>query len=306
MQVCVMQMQAVAASMQLNDDDAAHTIQTPSEEQLSGEASHTQAAADSFLPTIDEAALGTGHSSPESSARMGSGEFSTRTSSRAISEFAFDSLDVPDVVETTAAGAQAAFARQTSESGQEVITVILSEEQRQLKDSAKEVHEQQSKGKVGIEEALDQRPERPSQVQSDCTLCSQLDSHTACWVRLKHSQCLTESSFKPKLPCTACTAACVVSCMYACVKTDQVRCSLLKGTPHSAAKAPFSQGSGSDSAPVPALPVAGSTVHHRPPLPCGNAATFGPRNMLLCAALVAILAVLFMVGKTWFGRNDTV
>lgn len=145
-------MAAVSDSMQLNDDDIGSAVQPDQEQQDRGEPSRAPrppTAADPPLPTIDESQHGTADPSPPASTRSGSGALS---SGGVSSEFAFDSLDVPDVVETRpdagVAPVGTVVARQTTEAGLEVITVVLTGEERELKDSAKEMHEQ-SKEKVG-------------------------------------------------------------------------------------------------------------------------------------------------------------
>lgn len=154
-------MAAVSSSMQLNDEDTP-IAQPEQEQQDRGEPPHPSrtplappAAAEHYLPTITESAHSTANSSSAASARTHSEELGSPDSGQAASEFAFDSLDIPVVVETrTVAGESAeggGVARQITEAGQEVITVVLSEEERQLKDSAKEMHEQgKGKGKAGI------------------------------------------------------------------------------------------------------------------------------------------------------------
>lgn len=144
--VLCMQMAAVSSSMQLNDDDILITAQPDPELQDRGDPPSTppppSETPDMHLPTIDESSHSTAHSSPAASARASSGALSSRASSPAVSEFAFDTLDVPDVIETSTTASEAAVMRQVDESGQAVITIVLSEEERQLKDSAKEMHEQ--------------------------------------------------------------------------------------------------------------------------------------------------------------------
>ena len=160
-QLLPVQMAAVSSSMQLNDEDTP-IAQPEQEQQDRGEPPHPSrtppappAAAEHYLPTITESAHSTANSPSAASARTRSEELGSPDSRQAASEFAFDSLDIPVVVETrTVAGESAegsVVARQITEAGQEVITVVLSEEERQLKDSAKEMHEQgKGKGKAGI------------------------------------------------------------------------------------------------------------------------------------------------------------
>ena len=162
-----MQMAAVSNSMQLSDEDTP-IAQLEQEQQDRGAPPHPTrpppaipAADEHHLPTIIESALSTANSSSAASAHHEE-EMSSRESEQAASEFAFDSLDVPDVVETQVAAGPGAgesvMERQITEAGQEVVTVVLSEEERQLRDSAKEMHEQGTgKGKAGIPQPPDRQ-----------------------------------------------------------------------------------------------------------------------------------------------------
>lgn len=171
----LVQIAAVSHSMQLNDDDILSAAQTDHEQEERANLSRiprpppqAPGPMDSVLPTINESAQSTANSSPAVSTCTGSGSLISHGSDPAASEFAFDILDVPDVVEARAvvggtAGGEI-VERQVNESGQAVITVVLSEQERQLKDSAKEMHEQsKGKGKADAAEPAG-RHDDPAQV----------------------------------------------------------------------------------------------------------------------------------------------
>ena len=119
------------------------------------------------LPTILESSVGSSSGSGRSHV---SSEY-VRTmpgsprSSAGPSEFGFDILDLPDIVEAPASTAEARQSGSTTvttdPSGRTVVRVVVPEEVRVLKDSAKEVHEEGGIKKADADDAepLSAKPE---------------------------------------------------------------------------------------------------------------------------------------------------
>ena len=126
-------------SQSASASEAQHT-DTPA--QPSGSTAAANAAARFVLPTILESSMGSGSSRAASEAGR-NGPQSPNGSSDP-SELGFDLIELPDIVESgpsTGESSQSAISSQTTDaSGRTVITVVVPEAVRVLKDSAKEVH----------------------------------------------------------------------------------------------------------------------------------------------------------------------
>ena len=105
-----------------------------------------------LLSTILESSLGSGSSPSQAASESSRNIPHSPNGSSDPSELGFDYMELPEIIEATQVtgdSAQAGVTSQTTDArGRPVITVVLPEEVRVLKDSAKEVHEEAGGSKV--------------------------------------------------------------------------------------------------------------------------------------------------------------
>lgn len=152
-----------AAATQTSYSQQADSTQVPTKPaHTSSQQSAAEAAARRFvLPTILESSMGSGSGTSHAASDSSRNFPLSPNGSIGLSELGFDAIELPEIVEarpSTGASAQSGVISQTTDAtGRTVMTVVMPEEARVLKDSAREMHEDADamKAKAEVEDKVD-------------------------------------------------------------------------------------------------------------------------------------------------------